>query len=141
MTMQFTQPKIGREVIVEITSRSLPCNPPTTRTYAGIVSKSQEWDDPNSFNMKTGAPRYYKFPHRTIMLKNVTKLVYSDGEEIEMKAKKEVKKTQTFQFTSKRSGEIYTVTASPDGIVKCSCKGFMFRRQCKHVKEVTEKLA
>lgn len=141
MNMQFTQPKIGREVIVEVTSRSLPCNPSTTRTYTGIVSKSQKWDDPASFNMKTGLPRYYKFAHRTIMLKDVSKLVYSDGEEIEMKAKKEVKETQTFQFTSKRSGEVYTVTASTDDIVKCTCKGFMFRSQCKHVKEVKEKLA
>lgn len=140
MTMQFTHPKVGCEVIVEVTMRDLPCNPPKARTYTGVVCKSYNWDDPESFNMKTGLPKWHKFPHRTIMLKYVTKLAYADGEEIEMKDKKEVKETQTFQFTSERSGEVYTVTAEPDGTTKCSCKGFMFRSQCKHVNEVKERL-
>jgi len=138
--MQFTHPKVGREVIIEVTMRDLPCNRPRATTHTGIVIKSNDWDDPESFNMKTDLPKWQKFPHRTIMLKYVTKMAYADGEEIEMKAKKEVKKTQTFQFTSERSGEVYTVTATPDGVVKCTCKGFTFRSQCKHVNEVKERL-
>lgn len=140
MTMQFTHPKVGREVIVEVTSKSLPCNPLRSTVYVGVVIKNNNLEDPESFSMKTGLPKWHKFPHRNIMLKYVTKMSYTTGEEIEMKAKKEVKKSQTFQFTSERSGETYTVTAMPNGSVKCNCKGFMFRSQCKHVNEVKEKL-
>jgi hypothetical protein len=30
----------------------------------------------------------------------------------------------------------YVVTRSTNGTYNCTCKGFMFRKQCKHVKEI-----
>lgn len=35
-------------------------------------------------------------------------------------------------------GLVYEVERHRDGLITCSCKGFRYRRECKHVKRAAE---
>lgn len=51
-------------------------------------------------------------------------------------------KTKTVEVSSKSNPDkTYELTIYTDGRVDCSCKGFMFRKNCNHVNEYKEQNA
>jgi hypothetical protein len=46
-------------------------------------------------------------------------------------------KTESWKFTGSKGNEY--VVQKIDNMLKCSCPGFTFRGECKHVKQVEEK--
>ena len=42
------------------------------------------------------------------------------------------------EVTSKRTGEVYTVSVEYGKGIHCTCKGFQFRHRCTHLKTVME---
>ncbi|MFN9161818.1 MAG: SWIM zinc finger family protein, partial [Alphaproteobacteria bacterium] len=53
-----------------------------------------------------------------------------------------IEQTGQWTFTSDREkGKVYSVTYGRAGHLECTCKGFEFRGDCKHVREVREKTA
>lgn len=52
----------------------------------------------------------------------------------------EEKEEKNWKFTSARSGEEYIVRYNVKGDLSCSCWGYIAHRNCKHIKEVKEKL-
>jgi len=53
-----------------------------------------------------------------------------------------IEQTGQWTFTSEREkGQVYSVTYGRAGHLECTCKGFEFRGDCKHVREVRAKTA
>lgn len=47
--------------------------------------------------------------------------------------------TKTWEKQSENSGEVYVIKATK-GKWSCSCKGFTFKKSCKHVRECQEEM-
>jgi len=41
-----------------------------------------------------------------------------------------------WKVESSKAGKVYTVSETPSGKRTCSCDGFHYRRQCRHINEV-----
>jgi len=41
-----------------------------------------------------------------------------------------------WKVESSKAGKVYTVRETPSGKRTCSCDGFHYRRQCRHINEV-----
>lgn len=94
--------------------------------YEGEVVQSNKWDQPNSFKLFTGNPDW---PDSVIHVDNVHDIQYitgGPGQSIDAKNK-------SWTVTGSR-GDKYIITQSGTKFT-CTCSGFQFRRQCKHVKE------
>lgn len=95
----------------------------------GEVLPSRDFDDPATFCMATGRP---EFPVAVIPLRRVIDLRLSDGTEA-AETKEEPKKEESEVWTVEGSkGNEYTVTRKGEQW-SCTCPGFGFRGQCKHV--------
>lgn len=122
-------PSIGSRVLVTTRYRDIYIfakSPFRDRTFEGEVVPSDKWMDQDNFKLFTGNP---DFPYSVINVNNVHDIKYIQGQ-----AGKSVK-SDVKTFTIKGSkGDSYTVTQAGTKW-SCSCVGFQFRRQCKHVKE------
>jgi len=94
--------------------------------YEGDVVPSNKWDQAGSFKLFTGNPDW---PDSVIHLDNVHDIEYIKGGP----GKAVNSSTKTWTVSGSR-GDKYIV--SQNGTKwSCTCSGFQFRRQCKHVKE------
>ena len=84
-----------------------------------------KWLRPDQLALSTGNP---EFPFRVI---NRNKIVSINNKSVE-----HVKESPVKTFSIKGSkGDSYIVTIG-NGKSHCTCSGFQFRRNCKHLKEV-----
>ena len=125
--MQRPQP--GRVIRVEleyaIDRRMIP---PRTekKVYRGEVLKSYRWLTDREFCM-TGDDSW---SIRVINLGNVVRLEFESGSGTDVATT-----AQTWEVTGSR-GDRYLVTRDSLGW-RCDCKGFQFRRNCRHVADVS----
>jgi SWIM zinc finger len=96
-------------------------------TYEGEEVSVPNWVDYPAIALATGTRQ---FPVRIIAREHIVKI---DGDAIEQKVSIPTANRQ-FQVTGS-NGNTYVVTV--DGAYKsCTCSGFQFRRNCRHIVEV-----
>lgn len=97
-----------------------------TNTYYGTVTPRLKYYTPTEFGMETGDD---KFPIRRIDMSRVERVEYTCGRPSAMliaPVSRQVKGSK---------GNIYTVT-NDNGKFSCTCSGFMFRHNCRHINEM-----
>ena len=105
-------------------------------TRKGVVVKSETWEGPGAFRIATGRQ---EFPFAVIYRDCVTKILYDDGSTVaagKLSPKVEVKKYRVKGSENKA----YIVTVVDGHNYSCSCKGYEFRRTCRHINKVVEYL-
>lgn len=108
-----------------------------THVHIGEVLPSEHYDDPETFRLTTG--KSY-FPVAVISLYNVISLeIGTEGisaDSMEVKDPQEQKKTWIVEGSKSNK---YVVTR--DGTSwSCTCPGYGFRRNCRHIKEKKEEV-
>ena len=124
-------PEIGSQIVVDIVTaigpNMIPPQPSTIR-FEGEVLPSFRWLTDREFCL-TGDEA---MPIRVINLGRVSKITFKSG------SSKTVN-TSVKTFTIKGSkGDKYLVTRAPTGWT-CTCKGFEFRKSCRHITEAQSK--
>ena len=99
-------------------------------THEGVVTPPEKWDQPFTFNM-TGDS---KFPIRNISLDHVVNMEIIKG------GSKLVKSSPIRIFKVESGKHIYTVTKN-NTKYSCTCVGFQYHKNCKHVKGVHQKIS
>lgn len=139
MAKGFTKPPVGAKMrVTSDWSTHLKHTPrwlPRIVVDEGEILPPEDWDDAHTLRISTGNP---DFPAAAIPLRLVVDMV--DLDTMATVPKQEVKETPVLIEVSipGSKGEIYVVTRDSRGIWACTCKGFGFRRSCRHVKEVAE---
>jgi hypothetical protein len=100
-----------------------------TMTREGLVVKSI-FNDPFYFAVETGAPDHPVSEYNA-KSQHVVKIEYIVGGASQVS-------TETKAWKVKSKEKVYLVTRV-NGKFNCSCKGFEFRRDCKHVGAVSKK--
>lgn len=100
-----------------------------TYTREGLVVKSI-FNDPFYFAVETGAPDHPVSEYNA-KSQHVIKIEYIVGGASQVS-------TETKAWKVKSKEKVYLVTRV-NGKFNCSCKGFEFRRDCKHVGAVSKK--
>jgi hypothetical protein len=100
-----------------------------TYTREGLVVKSI-FNDPFMFAVETGAPDHPVSEYNA-KSQHVIKIEYIVGGASQVS-------TETKAWKVKSKEKVYLVTRV-NGKFNCSCKGFEFRRDCKHVGAVSKK--
>ena len=128
-------PKIGSEVTVTVRNamadfRHLYGSGVITEhvTFKGTVAPTERWQDAKgTLNLTTGIK---SFPVRSIDMARVVSINGVKSKSV----KAAVSKTRTWIVAGSR-GQNYTVTEE-NGRRSCTCVGFGFRHQCKHLNMV-----
>lgn len=102
------------------------CTNPVNRSlelvaYQGDIAPSAKYDPPNTFRMSTDIS---DFPFRVIYYKNTISINTNPVEYVEQK-----EEVRTVQGSK---GNIYTVRTI-GGVSTCSCPGFLYNKNCKHL--------
>lgn len=139
MTQKFSKPAIGKHLTVttyyDMVGYSR--NVARTHTKSGVVVRSEHFDDPHTFRLATGDPRY---PISIVPLDHVTDLSYEDGSKGETHKEKAITVTAWEVKSDSRKGGFYTVTRDA-GHFSCSCLGFQFRKSCRHIIKIKAEVA
>jgi hypothetical protein len=80
----------------------------------------------------TDVPETFKKPYR-FDTRGRSFVVVEELGEIDL----DLVKTETWKFTGSKGNEY--VVEKIDNMLKCTCPGFTFRGECKHVKQIEEK--
>jgi len=134
---QFAQPEIGTQIEVTVgvrnTGGKVFYHRPTTHTFIGTVLTPPYDIGPDKFALSGTT----SFPVRVIQLDNVKDMRTVDGAEL---AKRNIVVSDVIEEQVAGSkGNVYTVRKQHDKW-SCSCPGFQFRKDCKHVNQVKEKV-
>jgi len=137
---QFDQPEVGKQVEVVVKNIYHPGKAffyqPETTTYIGTVFPSEARLESYQFNLTTGLPDRYKFPIRTINLRNVVEMNYVTGEKIDQH---EVIAEKVIEEIVQGSKDNTYLVKKSNGKWTCTCPGFMYNKHCKHIKAMKEK--
>lgn len=130
----FARPAVGEKISVTTDYRDLyKTYMPHVRavrsfnTTVGIVVENMKWVSPDCFCMTTGKPHH---PIAIISLDRVCKLEYVSGKEAEQI---EAPKNDDGTWSVKGSGKKFYTVTKKGSTWTCTCKGFVFRKRCKHV--------
>lgn len=127
----FTKPPVGS--VVTFTVRHVDYyykaeQPFIDRTYTARVLEPEKWYRPEEFKVSCDNGR---MPFRTINLNNVVEMNIDGVETTENGA------TKTVQIEGSK-GKTYWVSVNNGTPVSCTCPGFSFRRQCRHLHEAVD---
>jgi hypothetical protein len=123
------RPEPGSVIEVELeyaTNRNMIPPRPSRQVYRGEVIKSHKWLTDREFCITGDA----KWPVRVINLGHVVRLEFQSGSGTAVDTK-----VRTWEVTGSR-GDRYLVRRDSAGW-SCDCKGFQFRRNCRHVAEIS----
>jgi hypothetical protein len=134
MSTQFERPVIGSKI--QVTTKYHWYG--STTTKRGTVVANEDWQDEGSFSLRTDDKW---MPISLINPEYVLDLRYLDGRAAKKVEVKEPPKVEikTWQVKSSDGKSFYTVSHNAHGW-SCDCKGFMFRNECRHIKEIQAKL-
>ena len=125
--MQRPQPGSVIEVEVEYTMDRNMIPPQSGRhVYRGEVLKSYRWLTDREFCLSGDD----QWPIRVINLGNVVRMEFESGSSSAVNTT-----ARTWEVTGS-GGNRYLVTRDSAGW-SCDCKGFQFRRNCRHVAEIS----
>lgn len=137
--MAFAIPEIGTEIEVCMANPLMPSarSPDMSDRfwYRGTVMKSLNWMSPEMFCLSTGIK---ESPIRILDQDRILDLRFVDGTEAEQVVVAEKPKFQIWQVDGSK-GNVYNVTLA-DNKWTCDCQAGSFGRNCKHVKQVQERL-
>lgn len=126
--MTLTRPEPGSIVEVEIhnpfAARMIPPQP-TQTVYKGQVLKSYRWLTDREFCMEGDA----SWPIRVINLGSVVRIDFESGSGTTIDTQ-----SQSWEVVGSR-GDRYLVTRDSSGW-SCDCKGFQFRKSCRHISKL-----
>ena len=130
--MAIEIPKIGSHV--RVTTRDKEYYVYATKewrdtTFEGVVEKSI-FNDPFYFAVRTGN-EFHPVSEFNAKSERLVKIEYLKGGSTQVS-------TETKAWKIKSKDKIYLVTRI-GGKFNCSCKGFEFRRDCKHIGAVSKK--
>lgn len=131
----FAKPEVGKTVTVTTdwtdyfrTYSKLSQLLSSIQKDTGEVVASESFDDPYSFRLYTGDATY---PVSVIPLLRVSALDYSDGTEAEERDTPIEDDVETWLIDG--SGEQKYVVTRRITMWSCECKGYQFRRACRHI--------
>lgn len=127
----FKQPQVGKTVTVTTRHRDIfyfSKKEWDDKTYTGVVGKPDRRVPDGSFLLLT--PEDSFMPTRIIALRSVHDLKYDDGSSPALASA--VPQIRTWQVAGSK-GNVYNIVER-DGQRHCDCPGFMYRKDCKHVK-------
>ena len=108
---------------------------PKTSTFVGLIEEPMKWLDSEQFQMHAGKDARPGFQSRVIQKERIVELKYLDGSEAEQVEKPS--ELEYEQVVKGSKGNYYTVKCE-DQKWSCTCPGFTFRQNCKHVKEAKD---
>ena len=128
--MTYQRPAIGS--VVEVATKwpniyYYDPNPWEYKVTAGTVVPSNPWDAPDTFCVSTGDKDW---PKAVIPMHRVASILYHSGKPEDGKAVEN--STVKVLKVEGSKGNVYTVTKE-GARYTCTCPGFTFRKQCKHL--------
>lgn len=132
MKTQFSLPQTGAHVTITFafTSYVLGHEGVNKSTITGIVEPATKFTPPNFVRLVTDFDSPVRI--REIPLDRIVELEYTDGRVADKEAIKN--DTRTWLVEGSR-GSRYTVVQSKNSWT-CTCPGYQFRKNCKHVTEL-----
>jgi hypothetical protein len=131
MNTQFSIPEPGCQVAITVAFPSYVIGTATVNksTITGVVEKATRFTPPDFVRIVTDVDSPVRI--REIPLHRVTNIEYADGRVVNREAVKE--DTETWSVEGSQ-GSRYTVIRTKNSWT-CSCPGFQFRKDCRHIKE------
>ena len=133
----FQEPTSGSEVILTVENpreyyKTFLCHIPSHTIFRGIKIPSANYDQPNTWRIKTGNKFH---PVSVIPVNQVTNIEYVTGQSTGKETF--VPKTDTDKsWRVKGSGDKKYIVSRTNGKFTCDCVGFQYRSQCKHIHKV-----
>lgn len=125
--MQRPQPGSEIQVQVEYSMNANMIPPrPTKQTYRGRVLASHRWLTDREFCLSGDDA----WPVRVINLQHVTDIQYLSGQGVDVRVS-----ARTWEVVGSR-GDRYLVSRDSRGW-SCACAGFQFRKNCRHVTQIS----
>jgi hypothetical protein len=139
MTKKFSKPAIGKRltVVTEYDRKGFSSNLSTTTTKSGVVTRSEHYDDPDTFRLATGDR---SFPFSVVPLDHVKEIIYEDGSKGETHTQKIITISAWQVKSDSRKGGFYTVTRDGNHY-SCDCLGFQYRKSCRHIIKIKSQAA
>lgn len=101
------------------------CYQPKFFVYEGEQVPAFKWNEPGTICLTTSDP---SFPVRCLSLKDIVSI-----DDAPVETPKQEKQERVFLVQGSK-GSTYTVTISPSAR-SCTCSGFQFRHNCRHINE------
>jgi len=131
----YEKPLVGKQIRVVTRHPNQVVNRPGDtydNVYVGTVLSDTKWTLGSQFEMTGNEDS--RVPLRRVALDNVVELEYLDGGKIGQQ-NASVLEEKVYEVKGSK-GKVYTVIVK-NGKATCTCPGFQFRRNCKHVKQYT----
>ena len=134
MDTQFSIPEPGCKIAITCEFPSYVIGMPgvSKTTITGIVEKATKFTPPDFIRIVTDFDSPVRV--REIPLHRVTNIAYADGRIAGLKTVNNDTKTWTVQGSR---GSQYVVVRSKNSW-SCTCPGFQFRKNCRHIKEIRD---